>query len=73
MSNSQVQGLILFIFGVVCIAFAERFGKRAGEFQRRAFRVELAPRFLHLGYLLGGLLFCVIGGLALLGWLQFGS
>ncbi|PYQ18742.1 MAG: hypothetical protein DMF81_23975 [Acidobacteria bacterium] len=64
--------MILVIVGVVSIAFSKAFATRAGKVQRRLFRVELAPRFLQLGYIFGGVVFCIVGGLALLGLLHFG-
>lgn len=69
--SSQVQGLILVIFGVVCIAFSKTFGTRTSSVQRRLFGVDFTPRSLELGYVLGGIVFCIIGGLAIFGSVQF--
>ena len=69
--SSQLQGSIFLVFGLVSIAFSEYFGGRASEVQRRLFGVEFTPRFLRLGYLFGGIVFCVVGGLALVGLVEF--
>jgi len=69
--SSQLQGLIFLVFGLVSIAFSEYFGRRASQVQRRLFGVEFTPRFLRLGYLFGGIVFCVVGGLALVGLVEF--
>ena len=68
--SSQFQGLILMIFGVVCIAFSKPFGNRAERFQERFFRIRMPPRFVERAYLLGGLVFTVVGALSVLGILQ---
>jgi hypothetical protein len=67
----QVQGLLMIGFGTICIAFSNVFGRRTSEFQRQVLGVELTPRALQLGYLFGGLAFCLVGGLALLGVVEF--
>jgi hypothetical protein len=71
MNGSQLQGLLMVVFGAVCVVFAKPFGTKASGFQRRVFGVDLTPRSLQLGYLFGGLLFCLVGGLALIGVVEF--
>jgi hypothetical protein len=68
--SSEFQGLIMIIFGSVSIAFAKSFGRRAEHFQERFFRVRMPRHFLERAYLFGGLVFCIVGALALLGILQ---
>jgi hypothetical protein len=70
-SSSQLQGLLILVFGTVCVVFAERFGTQASEFQRRFFGVDFKPRWLQLGYLVGGMVFCLVGGLAVIGVVEF--
>jgi hypothetical protein len=71
MSLSQFQGLVMVAFGTVCTVFSERFGVQASAFQRRVFKVDLSPRSLALANLFGGLAFCVVGVLALIGVVAF--
>ncbi len=66
-----VLGLLMIGFGMVCIVFSEVFGRRASQFQRQVFGVEFTPRSLQLGYLVGGLAFCLVGGLVLMGVVEF--
>lgn len=62
-----MQGLLFVVFGIACIVFSERFGTQASQFQRSMFGVEFTPRSLQVGYVLGGVVFCLLGGLALIG------
>jgi hypothetical protein len=71
--SSQVQGVIILVFGVVSITFATTFGARASAFQKRVFGVDISPRFLELSYLIGGIIFSLVGALALLGVVHLAS
>ena len=65
--RSEVQGVVLFLFGVTCMAFAKPFGRRASAFQARVFRNDVSPAALRRGYLFSGLVFAVVGVLTFFG------
>ena len=68
---SAMQGLVLLIFGLYGIYFYKNITRGAMEFYTKWHLPHASERFIRIGFLVGGIVFSIIGMLALFQIIKF--